>query len=261
MHDFSGKSVLVTGGTKGVGLGICQAFLATGATVYTCGRTAPAQLPGETDNQARFVSVDVRQPDATQQLISQIVQETGRLDILINNAGGSPPVAAADASPRLTESIIRLNLIAPMILAQQTYSAMIANRQGGTIINIASVSGIRPSPGTTAYGAAKAGLINATRSLAQEWGVDNIRVNAIIAGLIRTEAAEEHYAGAQGIALIEANLPMRRMALPDDIAQACLFLASPQASYISGAALEIHGGGEPPSFLALAQQAWAQQLP
>lgn len=259
MQDFSDASIIVTGGTKGVGLGICQAFLAAGARVYTCGRNVPESLPAAQGNTAKFVAIDVRQAEATQQLIDQVMQETGRLDVLVNNAGGSPPVDAAKASPRLTESIIKLNLIAPMILAQQSYAAMLAGGRGGAIVNIASVSGVRPSPGTAAYGAAKAGLINATRSLAQEWGKDNVRVNAIIAGLIRTEAAEEHYAGQQGIALIEASLPMRRMAVPDDIAQACLFLASAQASYISGAALEVYGGGEPPSFLALAQQAWAQQ--
>jgi len=257
MQAFSGKSVIITGGTKGVGLGVCEAFLSAGANVFICGRNAPARLPEIAQRQARFLAVDVRKPDQTQHMIDTVLDTTGRLDVLVNNAGGSPPVAAADAPHKLSEAIIRLNLIAPLILSQQAYQAMASNASGGVIVNIASVSGVRPSPGTAAYGAAKAGLINLTRSLAQEWGAQNIRVNAIIAGLIKTEAAEEHYGGPAGIELIERSLPMRRMASPQDIADAVLFLAGEQAAYVSGAALEVYGGGEPPSFLQLAAQAHA----
>jgi NAD(P)-dependent dehydrogenase (short-subunit alcohol dehydrogenase family) len=256
MSDFSGKTVIVTGGTKGVGAGVARAFLAAGASVWICGRNAPTEPLSAGGRDARFIAADVRKPEESQQLIDTVVSTDGRLDVLINNAGGSPPVKAADAPYRLSESIIRLNLIAPLILSQQAYHAM-CKSGGGSIVNIASVSGVRPSPGTAAYGAAKAGLINLSRSLAQEWGMDHVRVNAIIAGLIKTEAAEDHYAGEAGIALIEKSLPMGRMALPDDIANACLFLASDASGYISGATLDVYGGGEPPSFLAMAAQAHA----
>ena len=259
MFDFSNQSVIVTGGTKGVGLGITHAFLAAGAKVFICGRNAPENMPTVDNNSAIFIAADVRKEEATQALIDAVVEQTGRLDVLVNNAGGSPPVAAADAPTKLTEAIIKLNLIGPMIFAQQAYHAMKKTAGGGSIINIASVSGVRPSPGTAAYGAAKAGLINVSRSLAQEWGVDNVRVNAIIAGLIKTEAAEEHYAGEAGIKLIEDSLPMKRMAIPDDIANACLFLAAESSKYVSGAALEVYGGGEPPSFLKMAEDAYALQ--
>lgn len=255
MQDFHGKSVIVTGGSKGVGFGIAQAFLAAGAEVTICGRSAPALLPAADGREATFIAADVRKAEESQALIDFAVSRHGRLDVLVNNAGGSPQVAAAEASPRFTESIIKLNLIAPMILAQQAHAAMCKNPEGGSIINIASVSGQRPSPGTAAYGAAKAGLINVSRSLAQEWGVNNVRINAIVAGLIRTEAAQDHYGGNAGIALIEEALPMRRMAEPADIANACLFLAAPASAYVNGASLEVYGGGEPPSFLSLAAQA------
>jgi NAD(P)-dependent dehydrogenase (short-subunit alcohol dehydrogenase family) len=115
-------------------------------------------------------------------------------------------------------------------------------------VNIASVSGARPSPGTAAYGAAKAGLLNLTRSLAVEWA-PRVRVNAITAGMIRTEQAHLHYGDEAGIARVSATVPLGRLALPEDIANACLFLASPLASYVSGADLLIHGGGERPAFL------------
>jgi len=243
--------VIVTGGSKGVGRGVAEAFLAEGAHVVICGRNEPESLPEADGQVARFVSADVRDPDQIDAVIKAATEPTGRLDILINNAGGSPPADAATASPRFSESIIRLNLIAPLVFAQKAYAAM---GDGGAIVNIASISGVRPSPGTAAYGAAKAGLLNLTLSLGQEWA-PRVRVNAIIAGLIKTEAADAHYGGAKGIANIEAELPMKRMAVPADIAQACLFLASPQAGYITGACLEVHGGGEPPAFLKLAEEA------
>jgi len=249
VQSFSNKTVIVTGGSRGLGRGIAERFLSAGADVLICGRNEPESLPEAGGREALFVAADVRDADSSQALVDHAIEATGRLDVLINNAGGSPELAAADAKPRFTDAIIRLNLIAPLVLSQQAHAAMLEN-DGGSIVNIASVSAIRPSPGTAAYGAAKAGLVNATRSLAQEWAPD-VRVNVIIAGLARTEAAESHYGGEEGIRKIEQRMPMKRMALPGDIGQACLYLASDDAAYISGATLEVHGGGEPPAFLSL----------
>ena len=253
MNDFTDRVVIVTGGSRGVGKGITEAFLARGAHVAICGRTPPLDLPTCGENTASFHACDVRDPEQFQALVDDIVATHGHLDVLVNNAGGSPEVAALDASPRFTESIIRLNLIAPINCAQIACRAMLAGN-GGSIVNIASVSAERPSPGTAAYGAAKAGLVNITRSLAQEWA-PRVRINAVIAGLIRTDASADHYGGTEGMALLESALPMGRMATPEDIAGACLYLAHPDASYVSGAALEVYGGGEPPAFLRLAEEA------
>lgn len=251
MPRFDDKVVLVTGGSRGIGRGIVEAFLNGGAQVVACARNAPVEpLPSG----AQFIAADVRDADQAQGLIETLLDQQGRLDILVNNAGGSPAVDAATVSPRFTEAIIRLNLLAPLLVSQKAHPALQAAK--GSIINIASVSGIRPSPGTVAYGAAKAGLLSATASLAQEWGPD-VRVNAIVAGLIKTsvEAAHEHYGGAQGLAAIEGKLPARRMGTAEDIANACLYLASDAAAYVSGASLEVFGGGEPPSFLTFAEDA------
>lgn len=155
------------------------------------------------------------------------------------------------ASQKLTEKIFQLNLLAPFYLCQAAYAPLCET--AGSIINIGSVSAVRPSPGTAAYGAAKAGLMNLTQSLAMEWA-PNLRVNAIIAGLVETEASGEHYGGPDGIKKLSRALPMQRMARPDDIARACLFLADAANSYLSGALLEVYGGGEPPSFLRIAQE-------
>ena len=252
MFTVKDKVVLVTGGSRGIGLGISKAFARAGARVFTCGRNAPEDGTFPDGSGIEFFEGDVRNPESAASLINQVVASAGRLDVLVNNAGGGPPADAATASPRFTESIIRLNLLAPLLMSQLAFEEL--KNSEGSIINIASVSAIRSSPGTMAYGAAKAGLLNATISLAQEWGPD-IRVNAIIAGLIKTEASHEHYGGPEGMSRLEAKLPKKRMGTPEDIASACLFLASDQAEYVSGASLEVFGGGEPPSFLSFIEEA------
>jgi NAD(P)-dependent dehydrogenase (short-subunit alcohol dehydrogenase family) len=143
-------------------------------------------------------------------------------------------------------------MIGPLHFAQQANAVMQEQEEGGSIINIASVSGIRPSPGTTAYGGAKAGLISMTTSLAVEWA-PKVRVNTITAGLIATELADLHYGDAEGIKRVAATIPLGRMGRPEDVGNTCLYLASPLASYVTGANLVMHGGGEAPAFLAAAE--------
>lgn len=247
--DFTGQVVIVTGGTKGIGRTICERFLALGADVLTCGRTEPAALPTAGGRTAAFLACDVRDPEQVDALVTDAERRWGRLDIVINNAGGSPNADAATASPRFSESIIRLNLMAPLHLAQRANTVMQTQETGGCVINISSVSGVRPSPGTAAYGAAKAGLLNLTQSLAVEWA-PKVRVNAITCGLIETEQAELHYGDAAGVAAVAATVPLGRMGTPDDVADTCVYLASPLASYVSGGQILLHGGGERPAFLA-----------
>ena len=186
----------------------------------------------------KCLQCDVRDPAQVAAMIDTIVGRHGRLDIVVNNAGGSPEAAADCASPRFSEAIVALNLLAPLHVAQAANRIMQAQAEGGCIINIASVSGTRPSPGTAAYGAAKAGLLNLTQSLAMEWG-PKVRVNAIVAGLVETAAASAHYGGAEGVARIGAMVPLGRMGTGQDIANAVLYLASPAACYVSGAHLAV----------------------
>ena len=249
--DFSGKAVVVTGGGKGVGRGITERFLAAGAQVLICGRGAPESLPSAAGNTAEFVSCDVRDYEQVEACVDAAVTRFGRLDTLVNNAGGAPYAEAATASPRFSESIIRLNLIAPLNFSQVANRVMQTQDSGGSIINIASVSTIRPSPGTAAYGAAKAGLVNLGTSLAVEWA-PKVRVNALVVGLTQTEQSHLHYGDEAGIAAVGATIPLGRMAVPEDVGNACLFLASPLASYVSGTNFAVHGGGEKPAFLAAA---------
>jgi NAD(P)-dependent dehydrogenase (short-subunit alcohol dehydrogenase family) len=260
---LDGCRVIVTGGTKGIGAGIARGFLRSGARVLVCARNEPAALPAALPaaeaappaalpaaggRTAQFTRADVLDPEQARHLVATAVDLFGGVDVVVSNAGGSPPAPAATASPRFHARIVELNLIAPLHVAQAANEVMQAQPDGGSVIMIGSVSGTRPSPGTAAYGAAKAGLHHLVTSLAIEWA-PQVRLNTVVPGFVATESAAGHYGDADGVAAVAATVPLRRMATPDDVADACLFLASPRAAYVSGATLTLHGGGESPAFL------------
>ena len=240
--DLSGRVALVTGGAKGIGRGITSVLVEAGATVITCGRSETGPVPG-TEHRI----CDVRDVESVGPLVDGLVASHGRLDLVVNNAGGAPFAMAADSSPRLDDKIIGLNLEAVLAVSKAA-NAVMQRQDGGSIVNISSVSAIRPSPGTATYGAAKAGVDSLTRSLAVEWG-PKVRVNSIDVGLCRTEHSADHYGGDDTVATIEATIPAGRMAEPEEIGRVAAFLGSDLASYVSGANLACHGGGEPPVFL------------
>ncbi|MFZ2238440.1 MAG: SDR family oxidoreductase [Gordonia amarae] len=243
---LAGKIVLITGGARGVGAGIATVLDSLGATPVICARRPP-----QGDDHPDFFPCDVRDEDAVTRLVADVVDKYGRLDGLVNNAGGSPFALAADASASFTNKIIALNLVAPLIVSRAAHAVMVDQPEGGAIVNISSVSGHRPSPGTAAYGAAKAGVDSAATALAVEWA-PRVRINSIVAGAIQTELSHLHYGDQAGIDAVAATIPMGRLALPSDIGNAVAFLLSPLSSFITGSTLTIHGGGERPAFLAVA---------
>lgn len=244
MFSFSGRVVLVTGGTKGLGYEIATAFLAAGAEVVVCGRNAPERPPSADGRTASFVTADVRDWDSIGSLVDATVEQFGRIDVVVNNAGGSPPADSATVSPRFSSGIINLNLTAPLMVSQRANAIMQNQPSGGSIINITSLSALRPSPGTAAYGAAKAGLVNLTESLAVEFA-PKVRLNCVSAGALETEELRNNY-GDDYVKAISATVPLGRMGQPRDVAAACLFLASDAAEFITGANLVVHGGGDAP---------------
>ena len=250
--DLTGQVAIVTGGTRGVGRGITTRLLDAGAEVVVCGRNAPEEPVRSGGREALFVPADVREIEQIDRVVAAARERFGRLDLLVNNAGGAPSVDAATVSPRFSEGIIRLNLIAPLHFSQRANAVMREQESGGSILFITSVSAMRPSPGTAAYGAAKAGLISLTASLAVEWA-PRVRVNCVAAGLVRTELSHLHYGDAEGLARVAATIPLGRLAEPRDVGDACLYLASPLAAYVTGSTLLVHGGGERPAFLAAAR--------
>ena len=239
--DLSGRVAVVTGGTRGIGLGVTRALIEAGARVVTCSRSDVEPVPGTTHRVC-----DVRDPEAVQALVGSL----DRLDILVNNAGGAPAADAATASPRFHDKVVGLNLLAPLVCAQAANAVMQQQDSGGAIVNISSVSAHRPAPTIAAYGAAKAGLDSLTTSLAMEWA-PRVRVNSIDVGLCRTEQTDDHYGDDASVAAIEGTIPLGRMARPEEVGNVAAFLSSDLASYVSGAIVACHGGGETPAFLVV----------
>ena len=247
--DFSGQTVLVTGGTRGLGRVVCRTFLDAGADVVTCARSAPDEPVTSSDGSrhATFVAADVRDADQVEAVVTAAVDQTGRLDVLVNNAGGAPPADTSTASMGFHEKVIALNLTSALTFSRAAHGAL-ADGDGGVILNISSVSGTRTNPGGAAYGAAKAGLANLGRTLAHEWG-PAIRVVTGTVGMIVTDEAAAFYGDGGRRESIGGLLAAGRMGEPEDVADMCLVLASPLARWVTGTEVEVHGGDERPGYL------------
>lgn len=246
--DMTGQVVLVTGGAKGVGDGIVEMFLRAGAEVEICGRSTPEALREVDGRQPTFTAVDVRDEDAVAAWVAQIAERRGHVDIAVNNAGGAPYSDFVNGSPRFHRKINDLNFLSAAWVSHAVQPVMSQQDNGGVVINITSISARRPSPGTAVYGAAKAALESLTTSLAVEWA-PKIRVNAVSCGLVATPGSVDHYGDAEQYARVAATIPRGVLATPTEIGSACVLLASPLSSHITGAVLNVDGGGEWPAFL------------
>ncbi|ALV36317.1 SDR family oxidoreductase [Streptomyces sp. CdTB01] len=236
--EWDGKVAVVTGGTRGVGAGIARAFAEAGAQVVVCARRPPeAPLKG-----VEFMPLDLRDAEAVDDFFAGLA----RVDVLVNNAGGTPYRRLTAGDARRHARVIELNLLAPLTASLAAYGRL--RRSGGSVVMIGSVSGGRPSPGSAAYGAAKAGLESLARSMAVEWAPE-VRVNTLVVGMVRTELSRLHYGGEEGVEAVARTVPLGRLATPADVGAAAVFLASDAAAYITGASLLVHGGGERPAFL------------
>lgn len=245
--DLQDTVVMLSGGGRGVGRGIATRFLDAGAEVEICGRTAPESPVESSGRTATFHEVDVRDPEAVDRWVAAVVERHGRIDTVINNAGGGPFSRFEEGSPRYMRAITDLNFLSAAFVSRAAYPYLLAAR--GSVINITSISARRPSPGTAVYGAAKAALESLTKSVATEWA-PHVRVNAVSCGLVATDAGLEHYGTPEQFARVAATIPRGQLADPAEIGNVCVMLASPLSSHVTGAVLAVDGGGEWPAFIA-----------
>jgi len=246
--SLHGKIALVTGGGRGIGTAITRRFAEAGASVVIASRklekleaTAKefASLPGKVVP----IACHVGQKEQIANLVGETEARLGPVDILVNNTattiGQGPALAATD---EMLDKIVEINIKSALRLVRLVVPKMIERQRGGSIINIASVAGLRPQPGGLLYSFTKAGLIIMTRSWAQEFGPHNIRVNAIAPGLIQTDLSEFFWKDDTRRRQYESATPLHRIGQPDEIAGLALYLASDEASFVTGQVMVADGG-------------------
>lgn len=239
---LNGKTVVVTGAGGGIGQALARAFAGQGTRVVLLDRdtqrTAP--LAESLGGGALALACDLSRPDDVAAAAAKVEAEGGA-DILVNNAGILRPGPLESVSEADWSAMLAVNLTGYLAAAQAFGRGMIA-RGGGALVHVASIAGTQPQPASGAYSASKAAILMLSRQLAFEWGPKGIRSNSLSPGLVRTPLSEPFYKDEKVKAAREAMVPMRRIAMPEDMADVALFLASPRASYVTGQDLVVDGG-------------------
>jgi len=242
--DFTGRVAVVTGAGSGLGGGIALRFAEAGARVvahYRTSRAGALEVAGLIgSDRAVALPGDLAKAADAQRLVAGTVEAFGRVDVLVNNAGIYPLAGLLDMTPAQWDEVIDADLTSVFNCTQAAARQMVAQGGGGAIVNITSIEAENPAPAHGHYNAAKAGAAMHTRAAAQELGPHGIRVNAVAPGLIWREGLDQ--AWPDGVARYQKAVPLGRLGRPEDVADACLFLASPAARWITGASLTVDGG-------------------
>jgi len=250
---LDGKTALITGGGAGIGCAIAERFAAEGANVCITGRRQGAldAVAGSLPSDAVATCAgDVTDIDDAGLMVETALRFTGKLDILVNNAAIDTAGSVVDIDPNLWRQIIEINLTGPFLMMKAAIPHMIKGG-GGSIVNVASLGGIRCLPGMPAYCSSKAGLIMLTKQVALDYGYANVRCNALCPGATRTSMLENSLAPAASalgtdidgvLVRMSSNTPLRRVASPEEIAAVCANLASDDSSFITGAEILVDGG-------------------
>ena len=244
--NFTNCVVIITGAADGIGRGIALRFAEAGARVVVGYNRSAAQARDTVaqiqalGREGTALQADVTDPDSVARLIKGSVQVFGRINALVNNAGTYPISRLLDLAPQDWDHVINANLRSVHLCTQACARQFILQGDGGAIVNIASIEGTHTAPGHSHYNAAKAGVLMHTKSAAVELGAHGIRVNAVSPGLVWREGIEQ--AWPDGVRRWRESAPLQRLGLPCDVADACLFLASPAARWITGANLVVDGG-------------------
>ena len=238
--DFAGARVLVTGGSSGIGLGIARAFADAGASVAITGTRPSARDYAHDLAPFTYQALDVRDKAG----IARVAASLGALDVLVNNAGANFPFQPSEWDPDVFEDSVRVNLFSAWRMSLACKPLLSASRLAGgaSVINLASMASFRAVPIVPGYGSAKAGIVALTRNLGVQWARENVRVNAIAPGLTDSNMTQAMKSFPEIEAAEMAKIPMARRGTPEEIAPAVLFLASAQASYVTGATLAVCGG-------------------
>jgi NAD(P)-dependent dehydrogenase (short-subunit alcohol dehydrogenase family) len=244
--DITGRVAIVTGAGAGIGSAIALRFAEAGAAVivhYHASEAGALDVVRRIEamgRQAMAVRANLSSWDEAERLMARTEEAFGRIDVLVNNAGTYPLHPLLQMAETDWEGVIDANLRSVFACTQAAAGRMIRSRSAGSIVNIASIEAENPAPSHSHYNAAKAGVVMFTRSAANELGQYGIRVNAVSPGLIWREGLEEQW--PEGVERYQAVVPLARLGRAEDVADACLFLASPAARWISGANLVVDGG-------------------
>ncbi len=248
-NRFEGKVALVVGGTSGIGLSTAQAFASEGAKVMIAGRRESEGREAveailAAGGIADFVQTDITQAESAEAMVAKTVERFGALHIAYNNAGitGTVNLFVEDADLAMFEQVMAINVTGTWLAMKYEVPAILASG-GGAIVNCGSVAGLRGSPGCSAYYGSKHAVLGMTKCVALENAARGIRVNAVCPGLVMTDLVEQGFATAQDkLELLTARIPMQRTGKPQEVAEAVLWLASDQSSFINGVALPVDGG-------------------